>query len=107
MNIFSKKFFKNKWYIFTIWMLLPFANWKLEFFRDRYNNYKIFRQVYFHFLDKLNLYNYYDKEYFDSNHYGPFFALIIAPFAVLPDIWGSLLWSSFNAAVLFYCIFKI
>jgi Glycosyltransferase family 87 len=107
MNLLSKQFFKNKWYIFSIWMLLPFLNWILEFFRDRYNNYKIFRQVFFHSLGRLNLYAYYDKEYFDSNHYGPIFALIIAPFAVLPDIWGSLLWSSFNAIVLFYAIFKM
>ena len=107
MNLFSKNFFKNKWYIFTIWMLLPIINWKLEFFRDRYNNYKIFRQVFFHSLDRLNLYNYYDKEYFDSNHYGPLFAIIIAPFAIMPDIWGSLLWSFFNAIVLFYTIFKM
>ncbi len=107
MNLLSTKFFKNKWYIFTIWILLPFVNWKLEFFRDRYNNYKIFRQVFFHSLSRVNLYSYYDKEYFDSNHYGPIFALIIAPFAIMPDIIGSLLWSSFNAIVLFFTIFKM
>ena len=107
MKLLNTNFFKNKWYIFSIWMLLPFVNWKLEYFRDRYNNYKIFRQVFFHSMDKLNLYNYYDKEYFDINLYGPLFAIIIAPFAVLPDIWGSLLWSSFNAIILFFCIFKM
>ena len=107
MKLLSTKFFKNKWYVFTLWMLLPFLNWKLEFFRDRYNNYKIFRQVFYHSLSRVNLYSYYDNEYFDSNHYGPIFALIIAPFAVMPDIVGSLLWSSFNAIILFYAIFKM
>ena len=107
MNLLSRKFFKNKWYIFSIWMILPFVHWKLEFFRNRYNNYIIFKKVFYHSLDRLNLYNYYPNEYGDSNHYGPLFAIIIAPFAVLPDIWGSLLWSIFNTAVLFYCIYKM
>ena len=107
MNLLSKQFFKNKWYIFSVWMILPFINWKLEFFRNRYNNYIIFKQVFYHSLDRLNLYNYYPSQYDDSNHYGPLFAIIIAPFAVMPDIFGSLLWSSFNAVVLFYCIFKM
>jgi hypothetical protein len=107
MKLLEKKFFKTYKYILGLWMLLPFANWKLEYFRDRYNNYKIFRQVFYHSLNKQNLYLDYPNEYFDNNHYGPAFALVIAPFAILPDICGSLLWSIFNAGILFYAIFKM
>lgn len=43
----------------------------------------------------------------DSNHYGPFFAVIIFPFALLPDWLGSLSWNIFNTALLIWGIFKL
>ena len=107
MALSGKKFFQHPKYIWLIWLGLSFINWWKEYFRDRYNNYKIFRQLFFHVLDKKNLYAGYPQEYFDSNHYGPVFAFIIAPFAILPDIWGSLLWSIFNAIVLYIAINRL
>jgi hypothetical protein len=38
------------------------------------------------------------------NHYGPFFSLIIAPFAILPTFIGCFLWCLVNAWLLFYAI---
>lgn len=107
MNLLSTKFFNNSKYIISTWLLLAFVNWKLDFFSNHYNNYKIFRQVFYHSLDKVNLYLGYPNEYFDFNHYGPLFAIVIAPFALLPDIIGFLLWSIFNAALLFFAINKL
>jgi hypothetical protein len=71
------------------------------------NNYKIFKNVFFHTIDELPLYKEYPLEYFDHNHYGPIFSLLIAPFAVLPDYLGISLWSLFNAGVLAWAITQL
>ncbi|MVN22140.1 glycosyltransferase family 87 protein [Mucilaginibacter arboris] len=75
-----------------------------KFRPEHYNNYLIFKGVYYHTKAQTNLYAYYPKEYGDSNHYGPVFSLIVAPFAVLPDSWGFFLWSIVNAIVLVWVI---
>ena len=56
------------------------------------NNFLIFRGVFWHAWQGQSLYACYPAEYNDMNHYGPFFSLVIAPFAV-PPLWlGLLLW---------------
>jgi len=45
--------------------------------------------------------------YLYQNHYGPSFSFIIAPFAVLPDAIGIVLWCLANALFLFYAIKKL
>lgn len=71
------------------------------------NNFLIYRGVYEHSLQQVNLYLTYPAEYADSNHYGPLFSLLIAPFAWLPISIGCILWSMVNAWVLFYAIRKL
>lgn len=71
------------------------------------NNYLIFKGVFYHTLSKQNLYAQYPGEYFDSNHYGPVFSAVIAPFAILPDWLGCALWCLLNTAVLFIAIRKL
>src|SRR5205085_5675811 len=39
--------------------------------------------------------------------YGPFFSIIIAPFAILPTYIGCFLWGLANAALLFYAVRKL
>jgi hypothetical protein len=68
------------------------------------NNYSIYKGVFEHTLNLTNLYKEYPAEHFDTNHYGPFFSIIIAPFAWLPDPIGCFLWCVVNAAVLFYAV---
>lgn len=68
------------------------------------NNYEIFAGVFHHTLRQSNLYLPYPGEYVDSNHYGPLFSILIAPFALLPDYPGCFLWCVANAWVLFYAI---
>ena len=97
-------FVGKQWMLLLSWSLLPLINFFHEFFRDRYNNYKIFRQVFYHIVNRQNLYNYYPTEYFDSNHYGPIFFFLIAPFAVLPDYLGSPLWNLANALFLYWVL---
>ena len=74
----------------ALWMLLAVvaALTKLS----RCNNFLIFRGVFWHAWQGQSLYATYPAEYNDMNHYGPFFSLVIAPFAVLPLWAGLLLW---------------
>jgi hypothetical protein len=68
------------------------------------NNYQIFTGVFSHTLHQQPLYEPYPGEYIDTNHYGPLFSILIAPFALLPDALGCFAWCILNAWVLFYAI---
>ncbi len=68
------------------------------------NNYDIFSGVFEHTIARKNLYIAYPSEYIDTNHYGPLFSVLIAPFALLPDYLGCFLWCMVNTGVLFYAI---
>lgn len=68
------------------------------------NNFLIFRNVFWHTLHEQNLYLPYPQDYFDTNHYGPVFSILIAPFALLPVAIGCFLWCIFNVWVLYYAI---
>lgn len=109
-SFFNKPFFTNKKYITAIWFLIAIVSSLKNYFSGnpyRYNNYLIFKGVFFHAVHKLSLYDLYPLEFFDRNHYGPIFSLLIAPFALLPDWLGMTLWSVFNAAILVYAINKL
>lgn len=71
--------------------------WAYKYFAVPYNNYKIFEKVYYHTRAQINLYADYPLEYYDENHYGPIFSIIIAPFALLPTVAGLWLFDLFNA----------
>ncbi|MEO8412745.1 MAG: glycosyltransferase family 87 protein [Ginsengibacter sp.] len=88
------------WYaLATIGILL-----KIRLGESKYNNFRIFRQVFWHTINGTNLYSAYPSEYFDTNHYGPFFSVPIAPFAVVPPPVGVFFWCMANAAILLYAI---
>src|SRR3954471_8786322 len=74
---------------------------------DTINNYLIFRNVFWHTLEGQNLYADYISQHGDQNHYGPFFSLVIAPFAALPDSAGVLLWVAANAAFLLFAVRRL
>jgi hypothetical protein len=71
------------------------------------NNYLIFKNVFWHSVQEQHLYHLYPTEYSDKNHYGPFFSILIAPFAVLPTYIGVTLWAMANAGILFYALHKL
>ncbi len=89
-EFFSKPFFSDFRTLFGLWLLLPLiaAVMKLH----SCNNFLIFRGVFWHAWNGTSLYAAYPAEYFDTNHYGPLFSLVIAPFAVMPLFVGLLLW---------------
>ena len=91
------------------WFLLAFLTALSEVVRGSkaINNYQIFKNVFFHTIQQVNLYALYPADHFDSNHYGIVFSIPIAPFALLPDWAGCLLWCMANAAFLFYVINRL
>jgi Glycosyltransferase family 87 len=95
--------------ITIIWFVLATVAVLLEISRgrDAINNYLIFKGVFTHTLAQSPIYIEYPLEYEFTNHYGPFFSLIIAPFAMLPDVVGCFLWTIANAIVLFYAVRKL
>lgn len=77
-----------------LWYFIPVGIVISKWLRgpSTYNNFLIYKNVFWHTLHQKNLYLFYPTEYFDHNLYGPLFALIIAPFALLPDVFGLIAW---------------
>lgn len=100
-------FFNNRFIIISLWLMIAVLSALIKLDINDINNYKIFKNVFFHTIDKLPLYAEYPLEYFDHNHYGPIFSIVIAPFAMLPDYIGIPLWSLFNAGILAWAITQL
>ena len=103
----SLSFFNNRLYIISLWLLITLISVVKQLVIGKFNNYNIYKNVYFHTINKLPLYKEYPLEYFDHNHYGPIFSLVIAPFALLPDYLGLPLWGLFNAGILSWAITQL
>ena len=105
---FERPFFRNPKNLFFLWVIiLPLIPWIKYILGDSANNFQIFRHVFWHTLGKLPLYVNYPSEYYDLNHYGVFFSIIIAPFAAMPQWLGLLLWLMANAAFIYYAVKKL
>lgn len=97
------KIVKAKPYIIALWFglgLFPVIKSVVEGHSHIHNNYFVYKYNFLHVINLQNLYASYPENYFDYNHYGPVFAFIIAPFALLPDSAGVILWAIFNAWIL-------
>jgi len=92
-----------------LWFLLPLFLTLIKFNigPSSYNNYLIYKQVFWNVLERKNLYDFYPGIYLYQNHYGPTFSFIIAPFALLPDAVGMALWSLTSAGMLYYAIHQL
>ncbi len=91
LQLFQRPFFSDNRTLLGLWLLLPLAA-ALVKITKHHNNFLIFCGVFRHTLQQSSLYAPYPDEYFDTNHYGPFFSLIIAPFTILPEWFGLLAW---------------
>lgn len=91
----------------ALWVVAPTVTWVVDYGRGRHNNYKIFRHVFWHLWERRNLYLTYPEKYGDANHYGPVFALVIAPYALLPDALGGLLWNLSMAGLLWLALRRL
>jgi hypothetical protein len=100
-------FFSDRRTIAVCWLLVALAAPLKDILAGAIdNNYLIFKYVFLHAIEQTNLYVA-SPHYYDTNHYGPLFSLIIAPFALLPDRLGYVLWSVGIAATLFVAIYRL
>ena len=98
----QKPFFSDYRTLFGLWLLLPIIAGLIKVS----NNFLIFKYVFWHTVDQTSLYTAY-PEYWDTNHYGPVFSLVIAPFAILPLRLGLLLWLVVLSLALYYAVRKL
>ena len=73
-----------------LWLLLAVVAAVMKM--HSHNNFLIFRGVFWHTWQQTSLFAEYPQEYWDVNHYGPLFSMVIAPFAVVPEWVGLLMW---------------
>ena len=102
-HFFQRPFFSNPRTLLGLWLLLALAATLAKIAKHN-NNFLIFRGVFWHTLQQTSLYAEYPAEYFDTNFYGPFFSLIIAPFAVVPEWLGLWMWLTALSLFLFAAI---
>ena len=101
------EYIKSKPFVYFLWFGLSlFAVGKSVVLGHSHihNNYFVYKYNFINVINQHNLYLHQPEHYFDLNHYGPIFALIIAPFALMPDALGVVLWVMFNAWILLKAI---
>lgn len=98
-------FLRDQRTLLILWMALPVISALAKI--TSHNNYLIFRGVFWHTLQGTPLYIEYPSEYFDTNFYGPFFALVIAPFALMPEWLGMLFWLIVMTLTLYIAVRKL
>lgn len=65
-----------------------------------FNNYRIYKLSFLHLVRGQDLYVRHTLEHWDLFKYSPTFAALMAPFSLLPDAIGLVLWNLLNAGVL-------
>jgi hypothetical protein len=110
MSFLFKKIKLFKWelpLIVLLWFSFAFIASVLQVLRHGYNDYLIFKGVFWHLWEQKNLFAEYPHEYFDSNHYGPVFSMLIAPFSILPTWIGAIIWALLQAWILLFAIRRL
>lgn len=102
-----KDFWQKPWVLWLVYslaaLLVSLQRLALGFDASGYSayeNYRIFRNAFFHLLAGQNPYASFPAEQWDLFKYSPAFALLMAPFAALPDWAGLPLWNLLNALLL-------
>ncbi|HEY6952246.1 MAG TPA: glycosyltransferase family 87 protein [Bacteroidota bacterium] len=71
------------------------------------NNFVVFRNSFYHLIEHSRIYGFMPGVQDDQFLYSPTFALLFAPFALLPKYVGVVVWSVFNSMILFYAIRRL
>lgn len=106
-RFFAHPVFLDKRFVVGLWAMVALLAVIKQWSRGVNNNFLIFRYVFDHTVEQVNLYAPYADQYYDVNHYGPVFSLLIAPFALLPVDWGVSLWIVFVAFALLFAVYKL
>ena len=104
----AKRFFQHPFWsswrtITVVYALIPVIIGLLKWHKEN-DTYLIYKSVFWNTVNQLPLYEFYDYLKGDSNHYGVIFSYVIAPFALLPDTWGMLLWECFLVATFYVAV---
>jgi len=103
--VYSKPFFKDGRIILYLWIAISVFMGIFNSFTGRlHNNYKIYKYVFLNIREQFPLYQHRPQFFDDVNHYGPVFGVIMAPFALMPDLIGATLWLVFLALVLYFAV---
>lgn len=104
-DFFNKPLFKDYRTILFLWIGVSLFLGIFNTLTNRlHNNYQIYKYVFLNILEQFPLYQHRPEFFNDLNHYGPVFGIIMAPFALLPDVFGATLWLIMLSVVLFYAI---
>jgi hypothetical protein len=107
MNFFVR-FINNKKLIIGLWCSVIFIVFvKHHLIGTPHNNYYVYKFAYVHAIEGDNLYWRHPHEHGDKNNYGPLFSLLFAPFAVLPDALGELLYVGISVLLLLWAIYSL
>lgn len=101
MTIFRRPFWSDWRTMSGLWLLIGLVAGVMKL--GRCNNFLIYKYTFWHAWERVSLYASY-PEYGDTNHYGPLFSLIAAPFALLPEGLGLVLWCVGLAALLLWAV---
>lgn len=100
-----KKWLIDRRLLAGVWILIGIVSALAKMHPDRHNNFDIFRYVFYNTWQGTSLYaEATDGGYWDLNHYGPLFSVIIAPFAVVPVWLGLTLWCTCLAVFLYWAV---
>lgn len=104
LQAFFRKPFWSSWRTITVvYALIPIIIGLLKWSKSN-DTYQIYKSVFWNTIHQLPLFDFYPYLHGDCNHYGPVFAYVIAPFALLPDTWGMLLWECFLVATFYVAV---
>lgn len=100
------RFIQQPVYIYYIYAVVAILSAVAKYLGgpEKYNNYLIFKGVFLNTELQRNLYLPYPELYFDKNHYGIFFSALIAPFTLMPDWLGLVLWNLANVGIFILAI---
>ena len=95
----------NKPFVLTIYFGLSlFAVVKSVILNHIHNNYFVYKYGFTNVVNQHTTFGPQPAHFNDLYHYGPVFSILMAPFALLPDGAGVILWVLFNAWVLYIAV---
>ncbi len=99
------KLVNNKPFVLTLYFGLSFfAVAKSVILNHIHNNYFVYKYGFLNTIHQQTVFGPQPQHYNDLYHYGPAFAILMAPFALMPDGLGVILWVMFNAWALYVAI---
>jgi hypothetical protein len=94
----------DKRFIAAIYALTTLITTWQKYATGHDNNLRIFRASFFNLMAGRDLYALHPEQYYDYFKYSPTFALLMAPFAAVPELAAAMLWSFCNVFALFLAI---